>query len=303
MNRNAIAFLCMLFSCLFLSGCISDSSHAETGKLKVVASFYPVYDFARNVGGDRVEITTLIPQGIEPHEFEPSPSAIKTISEADVFIYNGAGMEVWVPDLLENVKNNAIVIVDTGKGVQLIPSGSRGSETSDPHIWLNPVNAKIQVGNIRDAFILADPDGREYYEANAQAYIAKLDALESKFRVTISKCRKKDILITHATLAYLCSEYGCRQIPITGINPEAEPSPADVVSIIRQAKENNVSAVFSESMLNPNTAETIAKEINGRVMVFNSVHGLTAQEELDGEDYISLMESNLRNIGIALECD
>jgi zinc transport system substrate-binding protein len=273
-----------------------------SGKVKVVASFYSMYDFAKNVGGDRVEVTMLIPTGVDVHEFEPSPSDIMRVSNADVFIYNGAGLEPWVSNLLQGIDNKNLTVVDTSKGIQLISSQDLDQPGSDPHIWLDPVNAEKQVMTIRDALIQADPAGKDYYESNAAAYIAKLAALDSQFRALMPTCRKKDILITHATLAYFCQEYGCHQIAITGINEAAEPSPADLVNVIQQAKADNVSVVFFEVLMNPKSAETVASEINGTVMVFHSLHGLTSEEQQSGEDYLSLMQGNLDKIKTALEC-
>ncbi len=275
---------------------------ASSGKLTVVASFYPMYDFAKNVGGDRVSVSVLIPPGVEPHEYELSPSDARKLSDADVFIYNGAGMEPWVPNLLEGVGNSRLIAVDASRDINFTASQDPDQPGNDPHVWLDPVLAKKQVEAIRDAFIAADPAGRSYYEANAAAYSAKLDALDAEFRAMMLSCRKRDILITHATLAYFCREYGCHQIAIEGVNPEAEPQPADLANIITQARQHNVTTVFVEKLMNPQSAETIASEINGTVSVFNSVHGLTVDEQAQGEDYISLMHDNVQIIKTALNC-
>ena len=274
----------------------------QNGKLKVVASFYPVYDFAKNVGGNRVEVTSLIPAGVEPHNFEPTPSAIKQLSEADVFIMNGAGIEKWAPSLIEGVGNKKLVVVDTSKGISLLSSQDPDTVGSDPHIWLNPVDAKKQVEAIKDAFIAADPEGKAYYEANAAAYSAKLDSLDAQFRALLPTCKKKDILITHATLAYFCQEYGCRQIPIEGVSEEGEPSPAELASIVDQARAQNVTAVYFESLISPKSAQTLASEIGAQALVFNTVHGVTPEEEAKGENYLSLMEENLASIRKGLDC-
>jgi len=304
--------LLLAFS-IILTGCTESAPQDHGGKLKVVASFYPIYDFAKNVGGARVEVTTLIPSGIEPHEFEPTASDIRALSDADVFLYNGAGMEPWADRVIQNVGRSDLVVADTSKGITLLESdgaehdgtgeGLGQSGGHDPHIWLSPDLAKIQVNNIRDALAQADPEGKADYEKNAAEYNARLDALDSKIMAAMANCTKKDILVTHATLGYFCQRYGCEQIAITGVDPEAEPTPADLAAIIDQAKERNVSAVFFESMIDPRSAQTISSEINGSVFAFNSVHGRTPEEAAAGEDYISLMEGNLANIKIGLECE
>lgn len=195
-------------------------NNEPSNKINVIASFYPMYDFAKNVGGDRVEVKSLIPMGVEPHEFEPTPQDIKDLSKAQVLILNGVIESSWAPKLLEGIDNKNLVVVDTSKEIKLVSSMDADMPGNDPHIWLDPVLAKKQVIAIRDSFIQADPAGKDYYKTNADAFMQKLDTLDTEFRVTFLTCPKKDILITHATLAYFCDEYGCNQIPVEGVNAE-----------------------------------------------------------------------------------
>jgi zinc transport system substrate-binding protein len=286
---------------LLFSGC-TDTPQQNNGKLKVIASFYPMYDFARSVGGDRIDARTLIPAGVEPHEYAPTPSDIMALNEAQVFILNGVIEESWAPRLIAGLDNRNLKVVDTSRGISLISSQDANEPGNDPHIWIDPVYAKKQVAAIRDAFIQADPAGKDYYEGNADAYMQKLGALDAQFRETIAGCRKKDMLITHATLAYFCREYGCNQVPIEGASAEGEPTPATVAAIIRQAKEKNITVVFVEKMFNPNIAQSIADDIGGHVVVFDTVHGLSADEQQRGEDYLTLMEENVRTIRDNMDC-
>jgi len=297
--------------------------NATAAKLKVVASFYPMYEFSKAVGGGRADVSVLIPPGVEPHHFEPTPSAIKQLSGADIFVLNGAGLEhSWAHGLIEGLGSKKLAVVEASDGVKLIAAeghheGEEEQEAEahnesdeeghshgefDPHVWLSPVLAKKQVENIKNAFIAADPEGRAYYEANAAAYGAKLDALDAQYRATFSTCKKKDILISHATLGYFCREYGCRQIPIEGVSEEGEPSPAELASIVDQARESNVTAVYFESMISPKSAQVLAGEIGAKALVFNTVHGLTSEEQARGANYLSLMGDNLKNIKAGLDC-
>ncbi|MFH2105693.1 MAG: metal ABC transporter substrate-binding protein [Candidatus Micrarchaeota archaeon] len=290
MKRMIPAILLVL--CLAFFGCTQEQTQqtqSDSGKINVVVSFYPLYDFTKNVGEDKVEITTLIPNGVEPHEFEPTPNDMKRILNADIFIYNGANMEPWLPNLLKNLDDSNVILVDTSRNIELIQN--------DPHIWLDPMNAKKQVESIKDALVQKDPSNTKFYEESALIYESKLDTLDFEIQSAFADCANKNILITHATLAYFCKRYGCTQIAITGVNPEAEPSPADLANIIEQAKANGVKAVFFESLINPKSAELIANELGGYTLVFNSVHGITDDEKAQGKDYISLMEDNLQNIG------
>jgi len=291
----------LAFIAILIMGC-AGNPQTTSGKLKAVATIYPLYDFARNVGGERVEVSMLIAPGVDPHEFELSPSDAQKISDAGVFLYNGAGMEPWVPQLLQGVDNKNLIAVDTSKGMDLIASKDADEPGNDPHVWLDPLLAKKQVAAIRDAFIQADPAGKDYYEKNAADYMAKLDGLDSGFRTALKSCKKKDVLIAHATVGYFCKEYDCNQIPIEGINPEAEPLPADIASIITQARERNITTVFVEKLVSPKAAQTIADEINGTTVTFNSVHGITLDEMNRNETYLSLMEENIPIMKAALEC-
>ena len=261
-----------------------------------------MYDFAKNVGGGRVEASVLIPPGVEPHEFEPTPSDIEMLSTARVLVLNGVIEESWAPKLLEGIGNKNLSVIDTSKGIMLVASEDANEPGNDPHIWLDPVDAKKQVAAIRDALQNADPAGKDYYQANADAYMAKLDALDAKFRATMATCRNKNIIITHATLAYFCKEYGCNQVPIEGVNAEGEPTPATVAAIVEQARKNNITVVFVEKMYNPQIAQTISDEIGGKVAVFNTVHGLSLDEQAKGEDYISQQEENVEAIKASLDC-
>ncbi|MEM4633965.1 MAG: metal ABC transporter substrate-binding protein [Candidatus Anstonellaceae archaeon] len=303
-----ILFFTMLF------GCASTSPPLQEGKLKVVASFYPIYEFAREVGGERTEVSLLMPPEAEPHSFEPKPSDVKKIADADLLVINGAGLEDrWIGKILgEAVEGGRKKpkIVDASTGIDLIKFGKAHEDEEedhwhaeyDPHVWLSPSLAQKQVENIKKAFIEADPQGKEQYEQNAEKYKEKLAELDGKFRQAFRSCKKKEILITHATLGYFCMEYGCKQIPIEGITHEGEPSPSMLAEIIESAKESNASAVYFEKMIDPKSAKAIASEIGAKTLVFNSVHGLSADEKRRGENYLSLMEGNLINIKIGLEC-
>jgi zinc transport system substrate-binding protein len=301
MNSKSLILGMVIISILLVAGCTTNTQQ-ENNKLKVIASFYPMYDFAKNVGGDRVEVRSLIPMGVEPHEYEPTPQDIKDLSTANVLILNGLIESSWAPKLLDGVDNKNIIIVDTSKDIQLIGSQDADEPGNDPHIWLDPVLAKKQVLAIRDSFIQADPAGKEYYEKNAESFMQKLDTLDTEFRSTFATCQKKDVLITHATLAYFCKEYGCNQIPVEGVNAEGDPSPAVLAEIIRQAKDKNITTVFVENLMNPKSAKTLADEIHGNVVVFNSVHGLTEDEQQRGENYISQMNENIDIIKTGLDC-
>lgn len=290
-------------------------------KLKVMASFYPMYDFAEKIGGDYVEVTNMVPAGTEPHDWEPAATDIKNLEEADVFIYNGAGMEHWVEDVLASLENKDLKAVEASKGLELLAGGEEAEATSedqtetdseaatddqaeevsyDPHVWLSPKNAKQEMSNIKDALIEADPDHAEAYEQNYETYATKMDDLDAEYQEKLADTKSKDLIVAHEAFGYLCRDYGLNQVGIEGLSPDSEPDAKRMNEIIAFAKENNVKTIFFEELVSPKVAETIASEIGAKTAVLNPLEGLTDEEISAGEDYFSVMESNLEALTQAL---
>jgi zinc transport system substrate-binding protein len=282
----------------------------------VVASFYPLYEFARQVAGNRAEVISLIPPGVEPHDWEPSPQDVVRVQKAKLFVYNGAGLEPWVDKLLRDAKAKGVVVVRASERVALITGESHehGQEAKsgakpkgdvhavNPHVWLDPVRAQAQVEAIRAGFARIDPANAAAYAANAQAYRARLAALDAAFASGLKQCARRDIVTTHAAFSYVARRYGLTQIPISGLEPESEPSPADLAALVKQVKERKVQYVFFETLVSPKLAETLAREVGAKTLVLNPIEGLTKEEQAAGKNYVSLMEENLRNLRTALEC-
>lgn len=293
---------------------------AESGKLNVCASFYPMFDFARKIGGNRVEVTNMVPSGMEPHDWEPTPQDIVTLEKADVFIYNGAGMEHWVEDVLASLGSKRLTAVEASKGIALMeghahereegqapeyshPDGKdheHDSGGADPHVWLNPANAKVELANIKNAFIKADPENASYYEANYETWAKELDALDQEFRDALNPYAGREIIVAHQAFGYLCAAYGIKQVAIEGLAPDSEPDPARVAEIIDFAKAHAVKVVFFEEMVSPKVAETIAKAIGAKTDVLSPVEGLSDEQLASGGDYFSAMRQNLKALAAAL---
>lgn len=289
-------------------------------KLNVMASFYPMYDFATKVGGDKVEVTNMVPAGTEPHDWEPAATDVKNLEEADVFIYNGAGMEHWTEDVLGALDNKELKVVEASRGLTLLEgkevdeeetedssSDSDASDEStdseityDPHVWLDPLNAKAEMENIKNAFVEADPDNKDYYEQNYETYAEKFDQLDKEYKDGLADTKSKDLITSHEAFGYLCQAYGLNQVGIEGLSPDSEPDASRMNEIIKFAKENNVKTIFFEELVSPKVSETIADEIGAKTAVLNPLEGLTDDEISAGEDYFSVMESNLKTIEDAL---
>lgn len=298
----------------------ADDSQTQKGTLSVYASFYPMYDFAAKIGGDKVSVVNMVPAGSEPHDWEPTAADITGLEKAAVFIYNGAGMEHWAEDVLESLQNKDLVVVEASKGLTLreghhhehegeeeahadaaADEHSDEEEKYDPHVWLSPLNAKAEMENIKNAFVQADPDNKDYYEANYAKYAADLDVLDKEFKDTLTPLPNKDIIVAHQAFGYLCAAYGLNQVGIEGLSPDSEPDPARVAEIIEFAKEHKVRVIFFEELVSPKVAETIAKAIDARTDVLSPIEGLSDEQRSAGGDYFSVMRQNLENLKTALQ--
>ncbi|HEY3247826.1 MAG TPA: zinc ABC transporter substrate-binding protein [bacterium] len=273
--------------------------------LAVIATFYPLYEFAQRVGGDRVAVRVLIPAGVEPHDFEPTPRDVAGVAGVRVLIYNGAGFEPWLEKLLPEVPPSA-VRVNTTRGLPL-RSGFRGAEggsapAEDPHVWLDPVLASRQVDAIIEGLSAADPGGRGAYAANGARVKADLEALHQRFASTLAHCRRRTFITTHAAFGYLARRYALMQISISGLSPETEPSPARLKQIVQEARRAGVEVIYYETLISPRVAEVIAGEVGVHTAVLNPIEGLTSEEQRRGSNYFRVMDENRRTLGSGLGC-
>ncbi|AOZ94400.1 metal ABC transporter substrate-binding protein [Paenibacillus crassostreae] len=315
----------------------SEGTVQSEQKLKVVTSFYPMYEFSKQVAGDHAEVVVLVPTGTEPHDWEPSAKDMALVSDADIFVYNGI-VEEWADKALESASNDKRIVVEASHGIDLMEGEAHdhgdGEEAHeheegevhadeeahdheegevhtheeahehehilDPHVWLSPVLAQKQVTAILDAFVKADPANEEDYRKNAEAYIAQLQQLDEEFEAGLKDIKSKEFVTQHAAFGYLAKEYGLTQVAIAGLSPEEEPSPDKMVDIVKFAKEHNVTTIFFETLADPKVADTIAKEMGVRTDVLNPIEGLTKDETDEQMDYISVMKKNLEGLIIAL---
>lgn len=294
---NRAVPLVVLLSSLILAGC--QQAPAPAGKPLVVASFYPMYEFARQVAADRAQIVSLVPPGVHGHDWEPTPQDVAQVRRARVFVYNGAGFEPWVDKLLSEGAASSTVVVAASAGLTVARAGGEGM---DPHVWLDPLLAWREVEAIRDALERSDPSGKTAYTANASAYGEKLAALDARFDAGLRDCARRDVVVSHAAFGYLTRRYRLTQIAVTGLAPQAEPSPAALAAIVRTARERKVTAIYLEPLVSPRLAETLAHEVGVRLLTLNPVEGITKQEAADGVGYLELMSKNLESLRDGLGC-
>jgi zinc transport system substrate-binding protein len=271
---------------------------APPAKPLVVATIYPLWEFSRQVAGDRAEVVSLVPPGVEPHDWEPSARDVSQVQRATVFVHTGTSLDAWAQKLLADAPGRRTVVVDAGRGLSLIVTGG----ATDPHVWLDPALARSQVQAIAAGLEQADPAGAAIYGENARAFVAKLDALDQAFAAGLADCARREIVTSHAAYAYLARRYRLTQVPVMGLAPEAEPSPADLAAIVKKARSLKVTHIFFEPLVSPRLAETLSREIGATPLLLNPVEGVSREEAAAGAGYLELMRANLTNLRTALGC-
>jgi len=304
-GRRRAAIGAALAAPLALAGC--DRNPAPPTALTVVASVYPLYELARHVAGPDANVVSLVPPGVEPHDWEPSPQDLARIRDARIFVYNGAGLEPWVAKLGDGASAAGTPMVRATEGLPLLPAepeetAAHGEAALDPHVWLDPVLAQAMVETIRAALARVDPAHAPAYAANARAFTTELAALDRAFVAGLLDCARREIVTSHAAWAYLARRYRLAVVSVMGLAPESEPTPARLASIVRFARARKVKYIFFETLVSPRLADTLAREIGARTLVFNPIEGLTPQEAAAGKGYVALMEENLKNLRLALDC-
>jgi zinc/manganese transport system substrate-binding protein len=284
------------------------SQEMPNGKLKLIASFSILGDFVKNVGGDRVEVGTLVGPNGNAHVYEPSPADAKKVADARAVFVNGLGFEGWLDRLVKASGTKAPIIV-ASKGIKPIErAGEHGHDDhggdhgkTDPHAWQSVANAKIYVANIRDALISIDPAGKAAYESNADHYLAKLNDLDRDVHEAMAKvpADRRRAITSHNAFGYFESAYGIKFTAPQGVSSEAEASARDVAAIISEIKKQNAAAVFLENVTDPRLIQQIARETGAKVGGVLYSDALTA-EKGDATSYIDLMRHNLKQLANAL---
>ncbi|MBI3897832.1 MAG: metal ABC transporter substrate-binding protein [Gammaproteobacteria bacterium] len=248
---------------------LSNSVHAAN-KLKVVASFSILGDMARQVGGDRVEVSTLVGANGDTHVFQPAPGHVKIVAAANVLIINGLGFEGWISRLEKSAGfKGAVVVATTGIAPHQMEEEENGKQQKviDPHAWQSLANGKIYVRNIRDALIAADPFGKATYEANANKFLSDIDRLDAEVKANVAKLPsdRRRVITSHDAFGYFATSYGLEFIAPQGVNTESEASAKDVASIIRQIKTQKIPAIFLENISDHRLLDQIARETSAKV--------------------------------------
>jgi zinc transport system substrate-binding protein len=309
MYSKKLVFLFIIFLTLLLSCQPAKESSKEEQKLRVIATIFPLYDFARNIGGNKINVTMLLPPGIDAHHYELKPKDIINVCKSDIFLFTNFEMEQWAYKIINAAeKNTNMLAIETGNGAVLLPLNKEGEpddHTSgfDPHIWLDMDNAQKMVDNIATAFIKKDSRNSDYYLRNAHDYKLKLMALDQRYRAELNGCKTKTVLHAgHWAFAYLAKKYNLKYIAAYNVSADAEPSPQKMVDLVEQVKRERVSCIYYEDMINPRLAQMISKETGAGLLKLSNGHDISRSSIKSGESFISLMEKNLINLKKGMRC-
>lgn len=303
-NRKIKVILFFLLTVLAVSGVFLWKSNIENGsnKIKIITTLFPYYDFVKIIGGDMVEVSLLLPLGVEAHTFEPKPSDIFKINSADIFVYTGDFMEPWAKDILASVNNEELIIVGVG-GIGNLLSGSkeRSNSSIDPHIWLDFSNSQLIADDILSAIIKKDPQNSSFYIKNADVLKKELGDLDNSFKIGLLSCRTRTLVYGgHYAFGYLVKKYDLNYLAAQGLAPDSEPTVRDLAGLINELKKDNIRYVFYEELSSPKIAETISRETGAKLLLLNAAHNIT-KEDLDNKvSFIDIMNNNLVNLKIGL---
>jgi len=268
---------------------------------QVVASFYPYRYFTSRVAGDRYSVVALVPPGVEPHDWEPTPGDAARMASSVAFVYNGY-IEVYLQGFFADLPPDQPVRINASAGLGVLHGGEGGASAIDPHLWLDPVYVETTAMNIADGLTKADPAGNATYHANAARLVQDLVALNATFESGLTHCGRREFITQHEAFAYLAKRYNLTQYAIQGLSPDQEPTPAQIQQILNVINQTGSKYIFYEELVSPAVAQALAQEAHVQTMVLSPIEGLNATESQNGDTYLTLMEMNLANLRTALEC-
>ncbi|MFA6004954.1 MAG: zinc ABC transporter substrate-binding protein [Patescibacteria group bacterium] len=290
--KYAVLFASVVVVVCFLALLTNNAKpRGPSDKLQVSTSFYPLYFFASEIGGSNATVYNITPVGVEPHDYEPTAQDIARIENNDLLILNGKGLESWGNRFTNSGSTKAHVAV-----VGEIDA------TSDPHVWLDPNLARIEVQKIADAYTKVDPAYSNDYISRTEKLLLQLDELDKEFTDAFKNCSQKNFVTSHEAFGYLAKAYGLKQVPIAGLSPDAEPSSQQLARVAKFAKDNNLKFIFFESLVSPKLAETIAQEVAVKTLVLDPLEGISDTDSAAGKNYFTVMRQNLLNLRTALSC-
>lgn len=313
MAKKAFSFLLSLFLLLCAAGCSGPepAPTASKGKLRIVATLFPQYDFAKAIAGDLAEVSLLLPPGMESHAYEPTPQDILSIHQADLFLYTGPEMEAWAQSIVESLPADGPLVINVSQGIDLaLAEEEQGHahddghhHTYDPHIWTDPMQAKHIVQTICNALSGLDAQHADVYRQNTQQYLAQLDALDQAFRTVVAQGQRREMIFgSPFSLYYFIQRYGLSyEAAFDSCTGESEPSAATLVHLIEHIKQENIPVVYITELSDPKIAQSISEETGAEILLFHACHNVSKEDFQSGVTYLSLMWRNVDQLRKGLQ--
>ena len=314
-SRLLLALAAVIAISIVIVALLADKSEKrQDGRVSVIATIFPVYDFVRAVGGDRVTVSMLMPPGTEAHSYEPKPSDIGKLNKAGLFVFMGDDMEPWASDLTAGLGPEGPKVLEAGQGVPVLlleseehshgegsVEGHGDGNGHDPHIWLDFTNASYIVGRIAEVLSDIDPEGTGYYSANAADYVAKLADLDAAFREAVEGSSTRVIVHGgHYAFGYLANRYGLEYVAAQGLSPDSEPGPKQLMQLMEVIKQTGAKYIFYEELVEPKMAKAISEETGIGMLLLHAGHNVSKQQFESGATFLDLMRGNLENLRIGL---
>lgn len=303
-KAKKIALFILITGAIMIStGCGAGEANVDSSKLNVITTLFPQYDFVKEVGGDKVDVKLIIPPGVEPHAFDPTPRDMAYILKSDLFVYTSGLMEPWAEKMIRSQGIDVKKTLDMSKGVKMIGESSVDGKavkpgSKDPHYWLDPENAKIMVGEIVDSLSGMDPKNAKLYESNGLKIIRQLTSLDEDIASMVSKARTKTVIYGgHSAFGYFAKRYGLDfHSPFLGFSPNAEPTPQNIIKITNLLKNDNIRYIYYEELLDPKVARAISDKTGAGLLLLHGAHNLSKQELDSGITYIEIMRGNMERL-------
>lgn len=316
--KNKLWFIPLAIISLVFSGCAQQSQTSknvgatsqEDSKIKINTTIFPLQEFASKIGGKYATVKNVVPPGVEPHDYEPTIQSMSQLSESDLFIYNGAGLEGFVDKALDTIDKEKTIVVEASDGIKLEEGADEHTAEEqkdkhshhephnhadlDPHVFIDPIHSIKMAENIKNALVKKDPTHRNYYQKNFENLKEQLVSLDQKFTALMKHNHKKEILVSHAAYGYWEKRYGLRQIPIAGLSPSNEPTQKQLQTIIELSKRHHIHFVLYEDNIKPRVADTVKAEVGAEALSFHNMESPSLKDIENNEDYISLMEKNIK---------
>ena len=322
--KSPLIAVFLIGAILVLSGCGKSiqepvdrpEESLDQNRLRIAVTFYPLEEATRMVTGDSADVFSVIPAFSEPHGYAPSPREILDFNKADVFVTMGLEFENLEEDLISSAEN--VIVINAAEGIELIEGREHGPDEDeehddeegehdededshagkDPHVWLSPENVRQMVENVKKRLVEIDPENAAFYEQNANESLEELVKLDEEFRTGLASCGKDVVLVSHNAFSYLARDYGFEIVSLSGLSPEAEPTPQQIKGLVDSAREHELKYVFYEAFVDPRVSTAIASEVGAEVLELNPIEGASDQDAT----YFSMMRKNLENLKIAMEC-